>query len=199
MIQRQLKLRLTGRQEKTLDDWLPVLAAVWNWAIRKIELDANDGIYHSRKSFQNLLANHGPKIGIPSHTLQGVLLTAHEAWQRCFQKVSRKPRFKGKRNRLNSVPFPDPLRAPRGNKVAVAGLGKLRFFKQSIPLGKIKCGRIVKRASGWYLCLFIDAEPNAIPVTGNGCVGIDPGFHSLLAMSNGEKVAHPKELQQSCA
>lgn len=35
-----------------------MLAAVWNWAIRKIELDANDSIYYRRREFKNLLANH---------------------------------------------------------------------------------------------------------------------------------------------
>jgi hypothetical protein len=31
----------------------------------------------------------------------------------------------------------------------------VRYHKQELPDGKIKYGRIVKRASGWYLCLFI--------------------------------------------
>ena len=198
MIQRQLKLKLVNSQEAELERWLYHLTSVWNWAIRKIELDAKDGIYYSRNSFQNLLSGHGQKLGIPSHVLQGVLSTAHQSWQRCFKGQSAKPRFKGQRNRLNSIPFPDPINPPTGNhRVAVLGMGRLRFHKQGLPAGKIKCGRIVKRASGWYLCLFIDIEPSAIPATGNGVVGIDPGFNSLLALSTGEKVEHPRELRQS--
>jgi hypothetical protein len=50
---------------------------VWNWAVRKIELDAKDKIYYDAKDFQNLLANHGEKMEIPSHTLQGILSQAH--------------------------------------------------------------------------------------------------------------------------
>lgn len=197
MIQSQLKLKLSKSQERQLEEWLPILASVWNWAIRKIELDAKDGFYYSRKQFQNLLANHGPKIGIASHTLQGILLQAHTSWQRCFRKVARKPRLKGRRNKLNSIPFPDAIKPPKNNRIVLWGVGSLRFHKQELPSGKIKCGRIVKRASGWYLCLFIDAEPKAIPALGNGCVGIDPGFNSLLALSTGEKIAHPRELEQS--
>ena len=45
MIQRQLKLRLNARQEGQLTDWLYHLTGVSNWAIRKIELDAKDGIF----------------------------------------------------------------------------------------------------------------------------------------------------------
>ena len=48
----------------------------------------------------------------------------------------------------------------------------MRFHKQGIPEGKIKSGRIVKRASGWYLCLFIDAPPNRIPTLGTARSGL---------------------------
>ena len=65
MIQAQLKLRLNTVQENHLAGWLWNLTGVWNWAIRKIELDAKDKIYHGAKDFQNLLANHGEKMEIP--------------------------------------------------------------------------------------------------------------------------------------
>lgn len=197
MIQRQLKLKLTKKQEAKLIDWLNILTGVWNFAIRKIENDAKDGIYYMPKAFQNILAGHGQKIGIPSHTLRGVLGQAYIAWQRCFKRLARKPKLKGQRNKLNSVPFPDPIRPPKENKISVPGLGRVRYHKQELPDGKIKYGRIIKRASGWYLCLFIDVEPNQIPVTGNGEVGIDPGFKSLMTLSTGEKVEHPRELEAS--
>lgn len=197
MIQRQLKLRLTKGQESTLITWLNNLTGVWNFAIRKIEQDAKDHIYYTPKDFQNLLAGHGEKLGIPSHTIQGMLSNAHLAWKRCFKKLARKPHLKGLRNKLNAIPFPDPITSPQENRIKVPGLGAVRFHSQVIPEGVIKCGRIVRRASGWYLCLFIDAEPNSTPITGNGQIGIDPGFISLLTLSTGEKVEHPKELQKS--
>jgi putative transposase len=195
MIQAQIKLRLKVKQEVVLQEWLWNLTSVWNWAIRKIELDAKDDIYYSPKDFRNLLANHGEKLGIPSHTLQGVLSTAYLAWTQCFKKVAKKPRLKGQRNKLNSIPFPDPFRPANENHICVPGLGKIRFHKQEIPEGKIKCGRIVKRASGWYLCLFIDAEPRHIDCIADGQIGIDPGFQSLITTSEGEIIEHPRELE----
>jgi len=197
MIQRQLKLRLNVSQEGQLNTWLFQLTGVWNWAIRKIEQDAKDGIYYSPKAFHNLLADHGKKLGIPSHTLQGLLDMAHTAWQRCYKKLAKKPRLKGQRNKLMSIPFPDPFKAPDGTRIHIPGIGHVRFHGQDIPAGRIKRGRIVKRSSGWYLCLFIDAQPNAIPHVGDGVLGIDPGFHSLLTLSTGEKIAHPHELRQT--
>jgi putative transposase len=197
MIQSQLKIRCNATLSRQLDEWLFTLTGVWNWAVKKIEHDAQDGIYYSPKEFQNLLAGHGKKIGIPSHTIQGVLLNAHIAWQRCFKKIGGKPRLKGMRNKLNSIPFPDPIRAPEGNYIKLPGIGRLRFHKQGIPSGKIKCGRLVKRASGWYLCLCIDAERQPIHGIPGHAIGIDPGFKDLLTTSDGEKIEHPKELQRS--
>lgn len=197
MIQTQLKLRMCKTQEKTAESWLPILGSVFNFAVRKIELNAKDKIYFSKNDFQNLLANHGERLEIPSHTLQGVLSTVYDAWKRCFKKIAGKPRLKGMRNKLTSIPFPDPIKAPKGNRIMLPSLGSVRFHKQDIPEGKIKCGRIVKRASGWYLCLFIDAEPKAIERTAFGEIGIDSGFSNLLTTSDGEIIEHPRELEAS--
>ena len=195
MIQCQLKLRMCKSQEKNAESWLPILGSVYNFAVRKIELNAKDKIYFSKQEFQNLLANHGEKVGIPSHTLQGVLCTVHDAWKRCFKKTSGKPRLKGMRNKLTSIPFPDPIKAPKGSRITLPSLGSVRFHKMDIPDGKIKCGRMVKRASGWYLCLFIDAEPKKIEHVAFGEIGIDSGFKSLLTTSDGEIIEHPRELE----
>ena len=195
MIQSQVKLKLTKRQEHDLDRWFYHLTSIWNWAIRKIELDARDGRYYSRRGFQDLLAGHGEKMGIPSHILRGVLLTAYDSWSRYLKGLVRRPRFKGQRNKLNSVFLPDRPRGIQKGRITVLGLRSVRFYKQELPDGVIKCCRIIKRASGWYLCLFIDAEPNAIPQCGSGSIGIDPGFNHLLTLSNGDKVSHPRELE----
>ena len=197
MIQCQLKLRLSATKEAQLNDWIWSLTAVHNFAVRKIELDAKDGIFYTGMGFHNILAYHGKKIGIPSHTVQGMLEQVHTAWSRCFKKIGGKPKLKGMRNKLNSIPFPDPIKSLEGNHVKLPGVGLLRFHKQDIPEGKIKCGRIVKRASGWYLCLFIDAYRKPIARTCSGMIGIDPGFKDLIVTSDGEKVPHPKELQSS--
>lgn len=195
MLQYQIKLRPNSKLEQELGEWLWTLTGVYNWAVRKIENDAKDGIYYTPTGFQNLLANHSKRLSIPSHTVQGTLSTAYAAWQRCFKKIGGKPKLKGRRRPLNSIPFPDPIRAPVGNYIRLPGFGSIRFHKQELPAGKIKCGRLVKRASGWYLCLFIDAERSEIERRDFGKVGIDPGFKDLLAFSDGEKIGHPHELR----
>lgn len=196
MIQCQIKLKLTARQVRQLDHWLRHLGSVWNWAIKKVEQDARCGAYYSSLTFQNLLNGHGRKIGIPQDALCGTLKTAHTAWQSHLKKVSRKPRFKGRRNKLNSIAFAHGTKLT-GGRIVIPYLGRVRFCKQAIPEGHIGQFRLVKRVSGWYACLFIQADSNCIPRAASGQVGIDSGFSSLLTLSTGEKIAHPRELEAS--
>jgi transposase len=187
MIQVQLKLKLTVAQERKLEGWLFNLTGLWNWAIRKIELDANDGIYYSEYDFMGFLKNHSVRMDIPYTVLAEMARTAHRSWKRCFMKISGKPKLKGNRNKLNSIPF----------RFSNIFINELKFHKQRIPKGKVKCGRIIKRASGWYLCLTIAAEPKKIGRTGFNKIGIDGGFKSLLTTSSGEIVDYPRELELS--
>jgi transposase len=202
MLTRELKLKLNRTQEKTLNAWLWNLTGVYNWAIRKIELNAKDKIYFSQFDFVNLLSNHGKKLDIPSHTIQGVLSQAYIAWDRCFKKIGRKPHLKSVRNKLNSIPFPDPIKNPIDGKVKIPGFGTLRFHKYTLPQAKIKCGRILKRASGWYLQLTYDAVNKFEVKQTNKSVGIDTGFKSLLTLSDGTKIEnnrHFVKLQERMA
>ena len=145
-----------------------------------------------------MLIDHGKKIGIPSHTVQGMFSQVHTAWSRCFKKTGDKLRLKGTRNKLNSTHFSDLIRAPEGNYVKLPGIRKLKFHKQAIPVDKIKCGCIItKRTSDWYLLFVsIDAERQAISRTGNiGIIDIDLGFKDLLTASSEEKITYPQELR----
>jgi transposase len=197
VIVRTLKLKLTKGQEAELNRWLVHLTSIYNWGLRKIELNAKDKIYFSKLKFQNILADHGKKLDIPSHTIQGTLLQIYNAWQRCFRKLAKKPRFKGVRNKLNSIPFPDPLKLPKDNRISIPGIGKVRYYKQDLSDAKIKCGRIIKKSSGWYLCLWLDCDHKFSVLQTNKAVGIDPGFYTLLALSDGKKKENPRELRKS--
>ena len=196
MIIRKLKLKLNKKQTEEIEMYLYRLTAIYNWAIRRIEINAKDKIYFSKFDFANILAGYSDKIDIPSHTIQGTLMQAYNAWDKCFKKQSKKPRLKGNRNRLNSIIFPDPIKPPKDKRIGLPFLGKLKFYKQELPEGKIKLGRIIKRASGYYLCLWIDAVHTFPVKETDKAVGIDPGFSTLLTLSDGTKIENPKELRK---
>ena len=119
MVTRELKLKLNSHQEKKINEWLFSLAGVYNWAYRKIELNAKDKIYFSKFDFINLLSDHGRKINISSHTIQGILSQIYDSWDRFFNKKTKKPKMKSTRNKLNSIPFPDVIPSSRfyGNNI----------------------------------------------------------------------------------
>jgi len=199
MITRELKLKPTKIQEKMIGDWLWNLTGVYNWGLRKIEQDAKDSIYYSKLEFMNLLANHGKKMGIPSHTLQGILLQVWTTWDRCFKKIAKKPRLKSVHNKLNSIPFPDsiPITRIKNNRIRIPVIGMIKYHKQEIPEGRIKQGRIIKRASGWYMQLTIDVKHVFKVKETEDRVGFDTGFEHLIVLSDGTKIANQRNYLKS--
>lgn len=189
MITRELKLKPTKQQIKTLEEWLFILTGVYNFAIRKIELNAKDKIYFSKHDIQNLCSGHSKKLGIPGHVIQATLCQAYISWERNFKRLSKKPKLKSIRNKLRTIIFPDVFLKKRlGQRhILFFGLGTVKYFKQRLPEGKIKNVRIVKKASGWYCQLCIDTN-NIFPIKETTKkVGIDTGFKALATLSNGVK------------
>ncbi len=189
-----VKLKLTPKQERRLADWLWHMTDVWNWTVKRIEHDAANRIYESSWTLEKRLSGHGRKIGVPQEAIVGTVRTAHGAWARCFKRLARRPHLKGRRNKLNSISLPFTQAPIVAGKVLIPTIGRVRFHVQDVPAGRIGCARLVRRASGWYICLFIKAEPKAI-ACGDGVVGIDPGFSTLITLSDGQKVEHPHELR----
>ena len=192
MIQVQLKLRPTKAQERALNRWLWHLTGVWNWTVKTLEHEPKLSFY----DLKNRIKGHSVRLGIANTAISGTIQTAHTSWRRMIRGISGRPRLKGARRPLSCISFDCWYTRPRGHRITVPIIGLTRFHPQEIPAGHVGTARIVRRASGWYLCLLVQAEPEAIPAVGDGQVGIDPGFSSLMTLSTGEKIEHPHEWQQ---
>lgn len=197
MIQRQLKLKLTPKQIRQCETWLFRASGVYNWTIRKIEQDAQGGKYWTAYGLMYEIAGHSKKCDVPARILQGTIARAHQAWDRCFKKLGKKPHLKSARNKLSGMDIPGDVKRAGDYRVSIPGLGRVRYHKDMLPDGRIKACRLLKKASGWHLAVCIDAEPNAIARVASGRIGIDPGFSSLLTTSDGHKLEHPRELETS--
>ena len=193
MIIRELKLKLTRKQEEEFNSYLWHLTSLYNWTSKTIELNAKEKRYFSVFDLNNLVANHAKRIGIHSQVFQEVIKQAHNAWERCFKKISKKPKLKGIHNKLKSFNFPQfDNKRILGNKIKLPSLGEVRFHKQEIPQGKIKQVRITKKASGWYAQLTLDSKHKfEVRDTEEG-VGIDTGFKDLAVLSEGTKYENPR-------
>lgn len=197
MIQVQLKLRPTKAQERTFVRWLWHLTAVWNWSIKTLE---NSPARLSCYELKAKVTGHSARMGISAYAIGGTIATAYDAHRRYRSGLAGKPKLKGQRRQLSSIAFShwQAKRSQRtmGKRAYVPGIGQVRFHEQDIPEGRIGQARIVRRASGWYLCLFIQADAKPVQVIADRQVGIDPGFSSLLTLSTGERIDHPRELER---
>jgi transposase len=199
MITRELKLKLRKKQEDQIGLMFFQCTGLYNLIIRRIELSAKDKIYYSKYELFNQFTGHSKRTDLHSRTIQATIEQAHNAWNRCFKKLGGKPKLKSVRNKLNSVSFPDPVKTTqvKNNTVKLPSLGELRFFKQEIPDGKIKCSRIIKKASGYYLQITIDTN-HIFPVkVTEEKVGIDTGFKHLAILSNGKKYDNERNFVKS--
>jgi IS605 OrfB family transposase len=193
MIVRELKLKLNKKQLKELEECIWHLTGLYNWTIRKIELDSKDRIFHNIYSLQKLTVNHAKRIGIHSQVFQMTMRQALNAWERCFKKIGKKPKLKSVRNKLRSFTFPQFDNNKLFEKsIKLPSFGEIRFYKQEIPEGKIKQVRIVKKASGWYAQLTIDSKYTFKVKDTEDQVGIDTGFKHLAILSEGTKYENPR-------
>jgi len=119
MIQCQLKLRPSKAVERKLDGWLWNLTGVWNWGLKQIQNDSS----LKYADLTAATAGHASRIGLPAVVLQATLADASKSWSRCFNGLAKRPRLKGARRRLNSIPFKDPIRLAAGNRVALPPIG----------------------------------------------------------------------------
>jgi putative transposase len=105
------------------------------------------------------------------------------------------PRFK-KPGRMRPFSFPQLGEKPLLNgfvKLPVIGAVKMRQSRD-IPDGRVvKQARVVKRASGWSVMLTIQWDVSVPSITPQGnAVGIDVGFISFVATSNGLLIKRPR-------
>jgi putative transposase len=200
MITRELKLKLTKKQELILNSQIIQCSSLYNLIVRRIKLSAQDKIYYSKYEFFNQFKGHSKKTDLHSRTIQAIIEQAYISWDRCFKKLAKEPKLKSVRNKLNSIPFPDPIKRKsfeKCNRIKFPTLGSLKFCKQEIPEGNIKQSRIIKRASGWYLSLIIDTNHSFQIKQTEEQVGIDTGFKDLAILSNGKKYENQRNYVKS--
>jgi len=191
---RELKLKPNKSQEEQLNTMLFQCTGLYNLILRRIKQDANNKIYHKKYSLFNQFAGHSKKVDIHSRTIQAVIEQAYLSWDRCFKKIAKEPKLKSIRNQINSIPFPDPIKRNKiTNKIIrIPLVGKIRYYSQVLPEGNIKTARVIKRASGWYILLTIDAKHQFTVKDTQEKVGIDTGFTHLAILSTGHKIKNQR-------
>jgi putative transposase len=207
---RTYKYRLypTEEQAQALSDILQAGCWLYNAALhfrrkRWQESRHSVGYYEQAamwREWRNEEPDNNPLRMLNMTAGQQVLRRLDSAFREYFQGKRGHPRFK-KSTRFNSVNYkPGDGSRIKGGKLYVqnAGLVTVRWHRE-LPDGKLKNIILLRKPSGWYVCLQVEL-PESEPAEHTGSVvGIDMGITHALALSDGKMFDSPNHLQQSLA
>lgn len=134
---------------------------------------------------------------VPRHVLVQVLGDLHTAWRRCFDKISRRPRWKRKTGTLSFTEFQHDRWHVRGNNLIFPKLGPMKIVMSRPLEGKPKSCTLKRDGDQWFAFMVCEVE-TPIPVPrSEPKVGIDRGITNFLADSNGNLTDNPRFLENS--
>ena len=132
---------------------------------------------------------------VPRNVCTQLLVELDKAWQRCFAKLARAPRWK--RKGLDALglcePHPKTWRLD-GSQIRFPKLGNLRAVVHREPFGKPKTCTLREEAGQWFASLVYETEvaepaPRTTPV-----IALDRGVVNVIADSDGNIVENPRYL-----
>ncbi len=134
---------------------------------------------------------------VDSIAIQSSIKNLADAYSRFFKKQNDAPRFKSKRNKVQSytTKHTNGNIAIEGDKIKLPKLGLVRFAKSKEVEGRILNATIRRNPSGkYFVSLLVETDVQPLPKT-NKEVGIDVGLKDFAILSNGEVFENPKFLR----
>jgi putative transposase len=136
---------------------------------------------------------------VDSTALQNSLKHLEDAFKRFFSRQNDRPRFKSKKNPVESYTSQcnhpkagRPTIEVEGNQIKLSQSGWVKFAKSREVQGRILCATIRRNPSGKYFAsILCECGIEALPPIERS-MGIDLGLKHFLVPSEGEKVKAPK-------
>ena len=110
------------------------------------------------------------------------------------------PRFKP-RDRFNSFTFPtwgDGCHLTEYGRLKVQGVGAIKLKMHRLIIGEIKTLTLKHEAGKWYACFSVVFDVD-VPTPHADAIGIDVGLYSFAALSDGQLVSNPRNLEVGLA
>ncbi|WP_214810955.1 IS200/IS605 family element RNA-guided endonuclease TnpB, partial [Exiguobacterium sp. s127] len=128
---------------------------------------------------------------VDSTSVQTSVKHLADAFDRFFKKQNERPRFKSKRNPVQSYKtnIQGKSQLPKvsivGAKIKIPKLKWVRFANSRQVVGRILNATIRRNASGkYFVSLLVEQESNEMPKTGSS-VGVDVGLKHFAILSDG--------------
>lgn len=131
---------------------------------------------------------------VDSIALQSTLKHLADAFLRFFKKQNDPPRFKSKRNKIQSYTTKQTNGniAVIGNRMKLPKIGLVKFAKSREVTGRILSATIRRNPSGkYFVSLVVETEVKKLSKTGSS-IGIDMGLKNFAILSNGHTYTNPK-------
>jgi putative transposase len=139
-----------------------------------------------------------------SQSLQTVNRNVETAFKNFFRKKADFPKFKSKKNPVQSFQIPQHYEVLTGkNKVKLPKIGVVKTILHRTFEGLLKTATVSATSTGkYYISVLVDdgsKEPEPAPFNSKNTIGIDVGLTSFLITSDGEKKDNPRYLKNSLA
>ena len=131
---------------------------------------------------------------VDSIALQSSLRNLSDSFDRFFKKQNSAPRFKSKRNPIQSytTKLTNGNIAVVGNKLKLPKLGLVPFAKSKEVDGRILNATIRRNPSGkYFISILVETEVQELPKTGSVC-GIDVGLKDFAVVSDETVYGNPR-------
>jgi len=131
---------------------------------------------------------------VDSIALQSSLKCLDDAFKRFFNKQNNRPRFKSKKNIVQSytTKFTNGNIRIAGNKIKLPKLGLVKFAKSREVEGRILSATVRRNPSGkYFVSILAETEIQELDKTGSVC-GIDVGIKMLAKVSDHTERENPK-------
>ena len=139
---------------------------------------------------------------VNSQSLQYANQNLDNAFTRFFREKKGFPKFKSKKNPVQSFQVPQHYRVDfESNRVKLPKIGDVKTVIHRTFVGKMKYATVSVTSTGkWFISILVDderVEPTPVPFASETTIGIDVGQKDFATFSTGEKVANPRYLKDS--
>jgi putative transposase len=198
------RVYLSPEQDERARRWEGTLRFVWNLALeqRFLNLDHCECDVRYMTAFDqingltDLREETDWLADVPRNVMAQLLVELDKAWQRCFKKLARQPRWKKKGRSTIGLCEPHPkVWRLDGDVLRFPKLGNLRAVVHRPLEGTPKTCTLKRDVDQWFVMISCEVDvADPVPNT-NPPVGVDVGVVNILACSDGSTLTNPKFLQ----
>ncbi|VEP14114.1 transposase [Hyella patelloides LEGE 07179] len=202
------ELKVNKTQKNLLAQHAGVARHAWNWglSLTKKILDNNQVESKAPIKFPSAIDLHKWLVALvkPQYPWyyevskcapQYALRHLRRAWDDCFKKARKPPRFK-KKGRCDSFTLDGSITVEH-NRIKVPRIGWLKTYER-LPQDTLpKSVTISKRANKWFVSFKLEITPHPTQVRlKNQAIAVDLGLLRFATLSTGEEVSSPRPYKQ---